>query len=81
MRLVPIEDYPDEMDWYLGLRFETDSTDRDWVFCDGCSNGLELNRYNPDKMTVNTWKRLHYYCAKEYIEVDDTLLNWMENDE
>lgn len=85
MRLAPVEDYPTPVEWFSGLPREDVGGGKEWIFCSGCSNGLYrdwdgyTDPYSADAPVKypTRWIEVHYDCDKEYIEVDDTVMDWL----
>jgi hypothetical protein len=77
VRLIPLHDYQPVGEWYAGLYREYDAYGNAVVWCDGCASVLDFTD-GVEKEEKSAWITAHYDCAKEYEEVDDTLLDWID---
>lgn len=75
IELISVNDEQTVDEWFAGLRREWDDISC-FVCCSGCSDALDM--YTATLTDVREWKTAHYDCDKEYIEIDTTLLNWLE---
>lgn len=75
IELISVQDEQTIDEWFTGLNQEWNDTSY-FVYCSGCSDAIDM--YNATLSDVRMWKIAHYDCDKEYIEVDTTILNWLE---
>ena len=75
IELICVNDEQTIDEWFAGLHREWNEI-ACFVGCDECLDFIDVCSASSEE--IKNWKTAHYDCDKEYIEIDTTLLNWLE---